>query len=164
MKHFTAAVVAGSFDPVTVGHLDLIERAAAMFETVYVTAFHNAEKTGMFTAEEKLHMLRLAVKDIPNAVCSVETGVLADFAASRSAVIVKGVRNGADFDYETNLAYINRAIAGDGNTETLLLPAKQEYLPVSSTYVREMLRYHGDFRKAVPDAVYAYLTNEWRKS
>ena len=164
MKRFSAAVVPGSFDPVTVGHLDLIERAAAMFDTVYVTAFQNAEKTGMFTAEEKLHMLRLAVSGIPNAVCSVETGVLADFASEHDAVIVKGVRNGTDFDYEMNLAYISRAIAGEGRTETLLLPAKQEYLHISSSYVREMLRYHGDFRAAVPGAVYEYLINEWRKS
>ena len=159
MKRYRCAVVPGSFDPITVGHLDLIKRACGMFDTVYVTAFRNAEKHGMFMEEEKLHMMRLAVKDLPNAVCSVEDGVLADFAKAHNAVIVKGLRNGTDFDYETSLAYINRAIA---DAETVFLPASQEYLHISSSYVREMLRYHGDFSKAVPEAVWLYLTKEWK--
>lgn len=171
MKRYNAAVVPGSFDPVTIGHLDLIRRAAAMFETVYAAVFCNADKSGMFTPEEKLHMLRLAVSDLPNVICSVETGVLADFAVKHDAVIVKGVRNASDFDYEMNLACINRAIAASeaadnaaaDSCETVLLPAKQEYLHISSSYVREMLRYNGNYRNAVPDAVYRYLSEEWKK-
>ena len=154
-----AAVIPGSFDPVTVGHLDVIERAAAIFECVYVTAFRNADKKGsMFSDEDKLHLLRLATAHLPNVECCIEGGMTAVFAKEHNAVIVKGVRNGTDFDYEMGMYGINRAAEG---VETIFIPAKQEHSHVSSSFVREMLRYHHDFRAAVPEPVYRYLTEEW---
>ncbi len=158
----SVAVIPGSFDPVTVGHLDIIERAAALFDTVYVTAFHNAEKkSGMFSGEEKLHMLQLATGHLENVVCSLECGMTAVFAKEHGAVIVKGLRNGTDFDYEMGMYGINRAAEG---VDTLFVPAKQEHMHISSSYVREMLRYHHEFREAVPAPVYAYLTEVWEAS
>ena len=160
-KKPTAAVIPGSFDPVTIGHLDVIARAAALFDTVYVTVFRNAEKAGMFTIEEKLHMLRLATASIENVYCSADTGLLADFAVSHGAGLVKGVRSGTDFDYEMSMYSINRAI--EPTLDTIWIPAKQEYFHVSSSYVREMIRYGHDYQKAVPEAVYEYLQKEWKK-
>ncbi len=156
----TAAVIPGSFDPVTVGHLDIIERAAAMFDIVYVTAFHNVEKkSGMFSGEEKLHMLELATAHLDNVVCSLEGGMTAVFAKEHNAVIVKGVRNGTDFDYEMGMYGINRAAE---DVDTVFIPSRQEYMHISSSYVREMLRYRHTFRDAVPVPVWHYLTEAWK--
>ena len=156
------AVIPGSFDPVTMGHLDVIERAAAMFERVYVTAFSNADKKGsMFSAEEKLHMLQLATAHLDNVICSVESGLTAVFAKEHDAVIIKGIRNGTDLDYEMTMYGINRAVEG---VDTMFVPAKQEYMHISSTFVREMLRYQHDFEGLVPAPVYHYLCEEWKNS
>lgn len=155
------AIIPGSFDPVTMGHLDVIERTAAMFDRVYVTAFSNADKKGsMFTADEKLHMLRLATAHLDNVVCSVEGDLTAVFAKEHNAVIVKGIRNGTDLDYEMTMYGINRAVE---NVDTLFIPAKQEYMHISSTFVREMLRYEHDFEGLVPAPVYRYLCEEWSR-
>ena len=159
MNKLRCAVIPGSFDPITTGHLDVIERAAAMFEAVYVTAFANADKKGsMFTEEEKLHMLRLATAHLDNVICSVESGLTAVYARERNAVIVKGIRNGTDLDYEMTMYGINRAIEG---VETIFIPARQEYSHISSTFVREMLRYGHDFTGLVPAPVHRYLCEEW---
>ena len=156
------AVIPGSFDPITMGHLDVIERAAAMFDRVYVTAFSNADKKGsMFTSEEKLHMLRLATAHLDNVTCSVEGGLTAVFAKEHDAVIVKGIRNGTDLDYEMTMYGINRAVE---DVDTLFIPAKQEYMHISSTFVREMIRYEHDFTALVPASVHRYLCEEWRRA
>ncbi len=154
-NNIRAAIIPGSFDPITVGHLDLIERCANIFETVYINVFSNSEKSsGMFTAEEKLDMLKLATKHLPNVICSADNGMTALFAEEKQAVIVKGVRNVADFDYEIGMFWMNRAIA---SAETLFLPAKQEYLHISSTFVRELIKYGRDFSNVVPKPVCQYL-------
>ena len=155
------AVIPGSFDPITMGHLDIIERAASMFDRVYVTAFANADKAGsMFSSDEKLHMLRLATSHLDNVACSIESGLTAVFAKDHDAVIVKGIRNGTDLDYEMTMYGINRAVEG---VDTIFIPAKQEYMHISSTFVREMLRYEHDFTGLVPAPVHRYLCEEWMK-
>ena len=155
------AVIPGSFDPITMGHLDIIERAASMFDRVYVTAFSNADKAGsMFSSDEKLHMLRLATSHLDNVACSIESGLTAVFAKDHDAVIVKGIRNGTDLDYEMTMYGINRAVEG---VDTIFIPAKQEYMHISSTFVREMLRYEHDFTGLVPAPVHRYLCEEWMK-
>ncbi len=160
-KKIKNAVIPGSFDPITVGHLLLIERAAKLFDHVYVTAFRNAEKNSMFTDEEKLQMMRLATGHLDNVTVSVEDGLTAVFAAEHHACIVKGVRNGTDFDYEMGMAEISRAI--DADVETIFIPARAAHMHISSSYVREMLRYDHDFKDAVPPAVYTYLKETFHK-
>lgn len=160
-RFIRTAVIPGSFDPITMGHLDIIERAASMFDRVYVTAFSNADKAGsMFSSDEKLHMLRLATSHLDNVICSVESGLTAVFAKEHDAVIVKGIRNGTDLDYEMTMYGINRAVEG---VDTVFIPAKQEYMHISSTFVREMLRYEHDFTGLVPAPVHRYLCEEWMK-
>lgn len=134
------AVCPGSFDPVTVGHLDLVERAAAIFDKVIVCVMVNSEKRPMFSSDERLALIRAAIAHLPNAEAEVWSGLLADFARQRGAcALVKGVRGSVDFDWEMQLAQINRELLPQ--LDTVLLPARPEHLHISSTMAREMLRY-----------------------
>ena len=150
------AVFPGSFDPVTVGHMDLIRRAAGLFDRVYICAMVNAGKSPMFTAEQRFELLRASAAELPNVTAEAWTGLLADYAKEKGAqYLVKGVRNGTDFDTEWSMAQINREL--DGSLETVLLPARAEYLHVSSTMVREMARYGQPMEQYVPAPVAAEL-------
>ena len=123
------AICSGSFDPITLGHMDIIRRAAACFDRVCVCVSPNAEKKSqMFTPEQKLLLVRTAVAELPNVEAELWPGLLADFAVDHHATaIVRGVRNTSDFDGEYQLALINRGIYPQ--LETLLLPASAEYPP-----------------------------------
>ena len=146
----TRAVYPGSFDPVTLGHMDIIRRAAACFDRVCVCVSPNAEKKSqMFTPEQKLLLVRTAVAELPNVEAELWPGLLADFAVDHHATaIVRGVRNTSDFDGEYQLALINRGIYPQ--LETLLLPASAEYQHFSSSMVREMIRYHQPLERYLP--------------
>ncbi len=145
------AVFPGSFDPVTLGHMDLIRRAAAIFDRVYVCAMVNSGKKPMFTKEQRYEMLRAAVAELPNVTAELWTGLLADYAKEKGAhYLIKGVRNGTDFDNELGMAQINRAL--EPTLDTVLLPARTEFLHVSSTMVREMVTYKRPLEPYVPAA------------
>ena len=147
------AVCSGSFDPITLGHLDIIRRTAACFDQVYVCVSPNAEKRNqMFTPEEKLYLVQLAVEDLPNVVAVLWPGLLADYAVSHKAdAIVRGVRNATDFDVEYQLALINRSIYPE--LETMIMPASAEYQHFSSSMAREMIRYGQPLEKYLPVAI-----------
>lgn len=135
------AIVPGSFDPVTRGHIDIIRRAAAVFDEVIAAVMVNAEKpSGMFTADERLEILRCAVRDIDNADARLCSGLASDFAKQHGArYFVKGVRSGTDFDYEYSLASIMKKF--DENIETFLIPSEPSLAHISSSYARERIRY-----------------------
>lgn len=147
------AVCSGSFDPITLGHVDIIQRAAACFDRVWVCVSPNAEKKNqMFTPEQKLHLVRLAVAELPNVEAELYPGLLADYAVSHGAnVIVRGVRNATDFDVEYQLALINRTIYPE--LETMILPASAAYQHFSSSMAREMIRYRQPLEKYLPKAI-----------
>ncbi len=147
------AICSGSFDPITLGHLDIIRRAAACFDRVCVCVSPNAEKKNqMFTPEQKLRLVRAAVEDLPNVEAELWPGLLADFAAAHNAsAIVRGVRNVTDFDVEYQMARINSGI--HPGLETMLLPASAEYQHFSSSMVREMIRYHQPLEKYLPMSI-----------
>lgn len=147
------AVCSGSFDPITLGHVDVIRRAAACFDQVWVCVSPNAEKKNqMFTPEQKLRLVQLAVEDLPNVGAELYPGLLADYAVQHGAnVIIRGVRNATDFDVEYQLALINRTIYSE--LETMLLPASAEYQHFSSSMAREMIRYHQPLEKYLPEAI-----------
>ena len=147
------AVCSGSFDPITLGHLNIIRRAAAVFDRVVVCVVPNAEKTTqMFTPEEKLRLVRAAVAELPNVEAELWPGLLADFARRHdAAAIVRGVRNGTDFDAEYQMACINNGICPE--LDTLLLPAAPEYQHFSSSMAREMIRYHQPLERYLPAAI-----------
>ena len=147
------AVCSGSFDPITLGHLDLIRRAAACFDKVWVCVSPNAEKKNqMFTPEEKLKLVRSAVADLPHVEAELWPGLLADYAVDRGAdVIVRGVRNTSDFDVEYQLALINRGLYPQ--LETMLLPASPAYQHFSSSMAREMIRYRQPLERYLPASI-----------
>jgi len=147
------AICSGSFDPITLGHLDVIRRAAACFDRVCVCVSPNAEKKNqMFTPEQKLQLVRAAVADLPNVEAELWPGLLADFAAAHNAsAIVRGVRNMTDFDVEYQMALINSGI--HPGLETMLLPASAEYQHFSSSMAREMIRYHQPLEKYLPMSI-----------
>ena len=147
------AIYPGSFDPITLGHLDIIRRAAACFDKVYVCVMVNCEKKQpMFTPERRLELIRHSVAHISNVEVENWSGLLADYVRAKNAhILVKGVRNCADFELENQMARINQGICP--GLETLLLPASAEFEHFSSTMVREMIRYHQPLEKYVPAQV-----------
>lgn len=147
------AICSGSFDPITLGHLDIIRRAAACFDRVLVCVSPNASKNNqMFTPEEKLRMVELAVADIPNVEAELFQGLLADYAVEHGAnVIVRGVRNATDFDVEYQLAQINSGI--HPGLESMMLPASPQYQHFSSSMAREMIRYNQPLEKYLPASI-----------
>ena len=147
------AICSGSFDPITLGHLDIIHRAAACFDRVCVCVSPNAEKKNqMFTPEEKLRLVRTAVEDLPNVEAELWPGLLADFAVDHGATaIVRGVRNTSDFDAEYQMALINQGI--HPGLETMLLPASAAYQHFSSSMAREMIRYGQPLEQYLPASI-----------
>ena len=147
------AICSGSFDPITLGHLDVIRRAAACFDRVYVCVSPNAEKKcQMFTPEQKLALVRKAVADMPNVEAELWPGLLADFAVDHGATaIVRGVRNTSDFDVEYQMALINQGI--HPGLETMLLPASAAYQHFSSSMAREMIRYGQPLEQYLPASI-----------
>ena len=135
------AVFAGSFDPITVGHLDLVKRAAMMFDSLFVVVAQNASKKNMFDAETRKAMVEDAVSGIPNVSVAVHDGLTVDFMKSVNArYLVRGIRNASDLDAEQAVAWNNKVIYGVGDIETVFLMSAQEHLAVSSSLVRELLK------------------------
>ena len=157
------AVCSGSFDPITLGHLDIIRRAAACFDKVYVCVSPNASKKNqMFTPEEKLELVKTAVADLDNVEAELYQGLLADYAVERGAnVIVRGVRNATDFDVEYQLAQINSGI--HPGLETMILPASPQYQHFSSSMAREMIRYGQPLEKYLPESIIPMVKDLWEK-
>lgn len=156
------ALISGSFDPVTVGHCDLVMRAARVFDKVYVTEFINSSKTSFFSTDERLSMLHAAFDGIPNVKVDVWGGLLADYALEHDiGMIVKGARSATDFDYEMSLSLINRSI--NAELDTIIIPTKAEYMHISSTMVRELIRYGCDYSACVPASV-AELIESFKKN
>lgn len=149
------ALLTGTFDPFTVGHYDVVKRAAGLFGEVHLVVFNNSEKNTMFTNEERFEIAKRSLSDLPNVVCANTSGLVVGYARENGIdVIIKGVRDTTDFEYEYDLSLINREI---GNIETLFLPTSPEYRFVSSTFVREMIRHGVDFKKYVPKGGYEYI-------
>jgi pantetheine-phosphate adenylyltransferase len=149
------AVVPGSFDPVTVGHLDVITRAATVFEAVHVLVVHNPDKaTSMFDAAERVRLIRAALADLGLERVQVDSwsdGLLVDYCRRIGAgVIVKGVRSGADVEYETPMAVVNRDLSG---VETVFVVPEPGHAHVSSSLVRQVAALGGDVTPYVPRVV-----------
>ena len=147
------AICPGSFDPITLGHLNIIERAAQIFDHVVVCVAANATKTSpMFTVEEKVEMVKLAIAHIPNVSVEVNTGLLAEFARQyEGAVLIKGLRAASDFDYEFQMDSINKRL--NPALETMFLTADQRYTFLSSSIVRELAHYGADLFGLVPEEI-----------
>ncbi len=146
------ALIPGSFDPVTVGHEDIITRAAELFDEVIVCAFVNTEKHYMFSEEERLDFLLSVAESYNNVSADLSHSLVTAYAKENGCgVIVKGCRSGMNFEDEYEQALINREL--DPDIQTIILPASPELSFVSSTMVREMIRYGVDCSQYVPKAI-----------
>ena len=146
-------VVPGSFDPFTLGHLDVVKRASKLFDKVYVAIMVNSAKNGTFDFATRKKIATVSCEELKNVEVITADGLLCDLVKALGAcVIVKGIRNSADAEYELNLAGMNRFI--DSSVETVFLPSKQEYAFVSSSFVREMMKFERPIIGLVhPDAI-----------
>lgn len=147
------AIFPGSFDPLTNGHLDLIKRASELWDEVIVVVATNTAKKPLFTLEEKIRLVNTAIADIPNvSAVDIPADLTINVARKLKAqVIVRGVRNGQDFEYEQGIAAMNKRLAPD--LETILLIARPEYTLLSSSLIKEVARFNGKLDGLVPPAV-----------
>ncbi len=147
------AICPGSFDPITLGHLDIIRRASLIFDEVIVCVMKNASKTSpMFTVEERADMVRRVVKSYPNVHVDTPDGLLAEYAKKYDgATVVKGLRAASDFEYEFQMDLLNKKINPD--METMFLTSSAKYTFLSSSIVREMAKYGADLTGFVPDEI-----------
>lgn len=146
------AIYPGSFDPVTSGHLNIIRRAANIFDKLIVCVMVNAGKSPMFTREERVELIRRVTSDIPNVEVDSSDALLAEYARRKgSCVIVKGLRAGSDFEYEFQMALINHKINPD--LDTMFLTAEHQYTYLSSSTVKELGKYNVDLSDFLPEEI-----------
>ncbi len=146
------AVCPGSFDPVTYGHLDIVHRAAALFDEVIILVVTNPDKRCVFTAEERCDMIRRVVEDLPNVKVDSYGGLLVDYCREHgAAAIVKGLRAVSDFEYEFQMALANKKLLPDA--DTLFLTTNAENMYLSSSLVRQIASLGGDISPFVPEKI-----------
>lgn len=152
------AVCPGSFDPITNGHLDVIERASGLFDEVTIAVLMNSSKSGLFTIDERVEMIRDSVKHLPNVKVDTWSGLLVDYCRAHNIqAIVKGLRAVSDFDYELQMAQINLQLK---SVDTLLMATKPAFSFLSSSLVREISSYGGDVSAFVPPRVVTALADK----
>jgi pantetheine-phosphate adenylyltransferase len=156
----SGAVCPGSFDPVTLGHVDIFERAAAQFDEVVVAILVNPSKTGMFTLSERITMIGESTTHLPNLRVEAGEGLVVDFVKSRGmTAIVKGLRTGTDFEYELQMAQMNKHIAG---VDTFFVATTPRYSFVSSSLAKEVAMLGGDVSELLPEPVNRRLAEKLR--
>jgi pantetheine-phosphate adenylyltransferase len=156
------AIYPGTFDPITFGHLDVIQRASELFDVVIVAVLENATKTPLFTKEERVEMIKEAVKSIPNVEVDVFEGLLVDYAKRKGAIaIIRGLRAVSDFEYEFQMALMNRKIS-NGITTVFLMP-HEKYTYLNSSIVRELARLNASVSDFVPQFVAEKLKEKFNK-
>lgn len=158
------ALYAGSFDPLTMGHVDMIERAAKIFDFVYVAVATNTSKTSLFTGEERLALAKEATNHLENVeVIYLKSGLTVNFARELGcSVLIRGLRNGSDFEQETNIALMNKMQAPD--IETVLLLSSEKYRFVSSSIIKEVAQFEGDVSDVVPEIVNKAIIEKYRSA
>ena len=146
------AIVPGSFDPVTNGHLDIIKRTAQLFDVVYVSILSNSTKSPLFSVDERIELIKRVTKDMPNVKVEGFTGLLVDYARQKDAkFIVKGLRAVTDFEYEFQMSLTNKQLAPE--IETFFITTNSQYAYLSSSLVKEVAKYCGDISQMVPHEI-----------
>jgi pantetheine-phosphate adenylyltransferase len=157
------AIYPGTFDPITFGHLDVIQRACELFDVVIVAVLENAAKTPLFSKEERVEMIKEAVKSIPNVEVDVFDGLLVEYAKQKGAIaIIRGLRAVSDFEYEFQMALMNRKIS-NGITTVFLMP-HEKYTYLNSSIVRELARLNANVDDFVPEFVAKKLKDKFKKN
>lgn len=155
------AIYPGSFDPVTLGHLDIIKRAAALADHLIVGVLNNSTKTPLFSVDERVNMIKEVTKDLSNVEVLSYSGLLVDFAREHDVqVIVRGLRAVTDFEYELALSQTNHV--ANPNVDTIFLNTSLQYAYLSSSIVKEMAMYGGDISKFVPKQVIEKVYAKYR--
>ncbi|TCP30485.1 phosphopantetheine adenylyltransferase [Scopulibacillus darangshiensis] len=155
------AICPGSFDPVTYGHLDIIKRGAKIFDHVIVAVLHNSGKQPLFTVEERVELLKETTKDIPNVTVDFFEGLLIDYVRKKNVgVVLRGLRAISDYEYELQIASLNKNL--DDNIETCFMMTNNKYSFLSSSMVKEVAKYHSSVTDLVPDHVEAALKEKFR--
>ncbi len=158
----SVAIYPGSFDPVTLGHYDIIKRSAVMFDRVIIGVLNNTSKTPLFSLEERVKMLKDTVSELPNVSVEAFNGLLVDFVKKKHTnIIIRGLRALTDFDLEMQMAQSNRMVAPD--VDTVFLSTSLEYSYLSSSIVKEYARYGVDLRAFVPECVIAELIDKMKQ-
>lgn len=156
------AIYPGSFDPLTFGHLDIIERGSKLFDTLIVAVMKNPSKRPLFTAEQRVEMIEEAVIHLPNTKVVQFDGLLIDLVREKNAnIIIKGLRAVSDFEYEFQMALMNKKL--DTNIETLFMMTNANYSYLSSKIVKEVASFGGCIRKIVPENVVRQVEEKYRK-
>ena len=157
------AIYPGSFDPVTLGHLNVIKRAAQAFDKLIVCVMVNSSKHGLFTPEERVDLIQRVTKNLRNVEVDCSNELLADYARRKgSRVVVKGLRAVSDFEKEVQMAIINRKLYH--NLDTFFIPSSEKYTYLSSTVVKEMARYGADLSDFVPREIIADVEAKFQNS
>ncbi|MCV7279699.1 pantetheine-phosphate adenylyltransferase [Mycolicibacterium flavescens] len=157
----SGAVCPGSFDPVTLGHIDIFERAAAQFDEVVIAVLVNPNKKGMFTLDERIAMIEESTAHLPNLRAESGEGLVVDFVRQRGmTAIIKGLRSGADFEYELQMAQMNKHVAG---VDTFFVATTPRYSFVSSSLAKEVASLGGDVSDLLPAAVNERLQAKLRR-
>jgi pantetheine-phosphate adenylyltransferase len=155
------AIYAGSFDPITYGHIDIIERGLEIFDKVIVAIANNVEKRSLFTIEERLKMTKSIFKDTPNVIVDSFKGLLVDYVAKTNAkVILRGLRATSDFEYEFHMASMNRSL--NTQLDTLFMMTSKDYFFVSSRTIKEVASLGGAVDGLVPDLVVRRLKEKFK--
>ena len=155
------AIYPGTFDPITLGHLDIIDRASKIFDRLVVSVVMNPDKHTLFEIDERVELIKKVVADYPNVEVSSSIELLADFARQYdNPVIIKGLRNHIDYEYETTMAVFNKKL--NPQLETFFITAKLEYTYVSSTAVRQLALYGADLSDYVPKVVEDEIKNKYQ--
>lgn len=156
------AICPGSFDPITYGHLDIIQRGARIFDKVIVTVFNNQSKNPLFTVEERLELIRECTKDFPNVFVDSSSGLLTDYAEKKNAqVVLRGLRAVSDFEYEMRITSMNRRL--NEKVETLFMMTNSQYSFLSSSIVKEVAQYGASVSELVPEIVEIALREKFNK-
>ncbi|MEF2095368.1 MULTISPECIES: pantetheine-phosphate adenylyltransferase [Peribacillus] len=156
------AICPGSFDPITFGHLDIIQRGANVFDEVYVVIVNNSAKNSLFTVEERLELITEATAHMPNVKVDFYQGLTVDYAESVSAnAIIRGLRATSDFEYEMQGTSMNRFL--NNKIESFFIMTKNQYSFLSSSIVKEVAKYGGDISELVPSVVQKALAKKYKE-
>ena len=155
-------IYAGSFDPITLGHLDVIERASRIVDKLIIGVLNNTSTTPSFTAEERVELIRRVTKNIPNVEIETFDGLTVEFARKKNArILVRGLRAVTDFEYELQIAQLNHKL--DSNIDTIFLTTSVQYSYLSSSIVKEIAHFGGDISKLVPKEVQQDIYDKLKK-
>lgn len=154
------AIIPGSFDPITNGHLDVITRTAKLFDKVYVAVLNNTSKSPLFTADERVELIRRVIGELDNVYVECFSGLLVDFAKAKNArFIIKGLRAVSDYEYECQMALANKNLAEE--VETFFMPSSPNFSYLSSSIVKELARHNASLENLVPNEIIQDIHNKY---